>query len=89
MVEVQPRYNLRSKNKPALTPQPKKILLRGEVYEPAPKEIETPNSKMNGVDSPDHKGKEVETQTKETKITETHILVDKLTSDKSTQSNKV
>jgi hypothetical protein len=29
MVEVQPRYNLRCKNKPALTPRPKKILPRG------------------------------------------------------------
>jgi hypothetical protein len=37
MAEVQPRYNLRSKNKPALISQPKKILPRGEVYVPSPK----------------------------------------------------
>jgi hypothetical protein len=78
MAEVQPRYNLRSKNKPVLTPQPKKIFSRGEVYKPTPKETETHNRKMKGVDSLDPKLKEVETQTKETKIAETHILVDKL-----------
>jgi hypothetical protein len=89
MAEVQPRYNLRSKNKPALTPQPKKILPRGEVYEPAPKETETSNSKMKGADSLDSKVKEVETQTKETKTAETHTPVDKLTGDKSTQTNKL
>jgi hypothetical protein len=83
MAEVQPRYNLRSKNKPALTPQPKKILPRGEVYEPAPKETETSNRKMKGMDLPDPKVREVETQTKETKTVETHIPVDKLTGDKS------
>jgi hypothetical protein len=83
MVEVQLRYNLRSKNKPALTPQPKKILPRGEVYEPTPKETETPNSKMKGAESLDPKVKEVETQTKETKTAETHIPVDKLMGDKS------
>jgi hypothetical protein len=89
MVEVQPRYNLRSKNKLALTPQSKKILPRGEVYEPAPKETETPNRKMKGADSLDPKVKEVETQTKETKTIETHIPVDKLTGDKSEQTNKL
>jgi hypothetical protein len=81
MAEVQPRYNLRSKKKPALIPQPKKILPRGEVYEPAPKETETSNRKMKGVDSLDPKEKEVETQTKETKATETHTLVSLSTGD--------
>jgi hypothetical protein len=89
MAEVQQRYNLRSKNKPVLTPQPKKILSRGEVYKPTPKETETHNRKMKGVDSLDPKLKEVETQTKETKTVETHILVDKLMDDKSTQTNKL
>jgi hypothetical protein len=89
MAEVQQRYNLRSKNKPVLTPQPKKILSRGEVYKPTPKETETHNRKMKGVDSLDPKLKEVETQTKETKTAETHILVDKLMDDKSTQTNKL
>jgi ribonuclease HI len=89
MAEVQPRYNLRSKNKPALTFQPKKILPRGEVYEPAPKETDTSNSKTKGTDSLDPKVKEGETQTKETKTAETHIPVDKLMSDKSAQTNKL
>jgi hypothetical protein len=72
MVEVQPRYNLRSKNNPASIPQPKKILPRGEVYEPTPKEIETSNIKMKGADLLDPKEKEVETQTKETKEAKTY-----------------
>jgi hypothetical protein len=89
MAKVQPRYNLRSKNKPMLTLQPKKILPRGEVYEPASKETDTSNRKMKGVDSLNPIIKEVETQTKETKTIETHIPTDKLTADKSTQTNKL
>jgi ribonuclease HI len=42
---------------------------------------------VKGADSLDPKLKEVETQTKETKTAETHILVDKLTNDKSAQTN--
>jgi hypothetical protein len=89
MAEVEPRYNLRYKKKPTLIPQPKKILPRGEVYESAPKETETYNRKMKGEDSLDPKAKEVETQTKETKVVETHTPVDKLTGDKSAQTNKL
>ena len=37
MVEVQPKYNLRSKSKPISTTQSKKILPRGQTYEPSPK----------------------------------------------------
>jgi hypothetical protein len=37
MAEVQPRSNLRPKIKPAPIPQPKEILPRGEVYDPAQK----------------------------------------------------
>jgi hypothetical protein len=40
IVELQHKYNLRPKNKPVLTAQPKKILPRGKTYEPAPKETE-------------------------------------------------
>jgi hypothetical protein len=89
MVEVQPRYNLRPKNKPALTPQPKKIIPGGEIYEPVPKETEIPTSKVREVDSLNPKVKEAETQAKETKTTETHILVDKLTGNKSAQTNNI
>jgi hypothetical protein len=89
MAEVQPRYNLRSKNKPASTFQPKKILPRGEAYEPAPKETDTPDSKTKGTDSLDPKVKQGETQTKETETVEIQIPVDKLMSDKSAQTNKL
>jgi hypothetical protein len=44
---------------------------------------------MKGPDSLNTKVKEVDTQTKETKTTETHIPVDKLTGDKSAQTNKL
>jgi hypothetical protein len=40
MAELQHKYNLRSRNKPMSTTQPKKILPRGETYEPIQKEIE-------------------------------------------------
>jgi hypothetical protein len=88
MAEVQPRYNLRSKRKPALTLQPKKILPRGEVYEPSPKEADTPNRKIRGSDLLDPKIEEVENQTKETNTAKTHIPLDKLTGDKLAQTNK-
>ena len=34
MANFQPKYNLRSRNKPASMTQPKKILQRGQAYEP-------------------------------------------------------
>jgi hypothetical protein len=40
MVELQHKYNLRPKNKPVSTVQPKKIFPRGETYEPVQKENE-------------------------------------------------
>jgi hypothetical protein len=71
------------------TPQPKKILPRGEIYQPIPKETEIPNSKVKEVDSLNPKVKEAETQAKETKTFETHIPVDKLMGNKSAQTNKL
>jgi hypothetical protein len=70
MVELQNKYNLRSKTKNMTTTQPKKILPRGEVYEPAPKETETQNTRIKGVDPQGAKTKTVETQTAGTKTTE-------------------
>jgi hypothetical protein len=89
MVEIQPRYNLRSKNKVVLIPQPKKILPRGEVHVPTPKETETYNNKIKGANLLDPKTKEVETQTREIKTAETHTMVNKLMSNKSAQTNKL
>jgi hypothetical protein len=88
-VGVQPRYNLRSKNKPNLITQPKKILPRGEIYVSAPKETETSNKKIKEVDLLDLKTKEVETQTRGIKTTETLASVSKLMSNKSAQTNKL
>ena len=56
------------------TTQPKKILLRGEVYEPAPKETETQNTKIKGVDSQGVKTKTMETQTAGTKTIENKAI---------------
>jgi len=72
-----------------LTPQPKKIIPRGEIYEPAPKETEIPNSKIKEVDSQNPKVKEVENQAKKTKTTETCVLVNKLMKNQSAQANKL
>jgi hypothetical protein len=71
------------------TPQPKKIIPRGEIYEPAPKETEILNSKIKEVDSQNPKVKEVETQEKKSKTTETCISVNKLTENQSAQTNKL
>jgi hypothetical protein len=89
MAEFQPKYNLRPRNKLVSTPQPKKIILRGEIYEPTLKEIEIHNSKIKEVDSQHPKVKEVETQAKEIKTAETHIPVNKLIGNKSAQTNKL
>jgi hypothetical protein len=51
MAEVQPRYNLRSKGKPISTTQPKKILPRGQTYEPSPEETVLPNNKVKVVNA--------------------------------------
>jgi hypothetical protein len=51
MAEVQHNYNLMPKKKTLMTPQPKKIIPRGEIYEPSPKETEIPHRKIKGVDS--------------------------------------
>ena len=56
------------------TTQPKKILQRGEVYEPAPKETETHNTKIKGVDPQGAKTNTVETQTAGTKTTENKAI---------------
>jgi hypothetical protein len=66
--EVQHKYNLRPKKKPVSTPQPKKILPRGKIYDPSPKETEISNIKIKGLDSQNPKVKKAETQAKKTKI---------------------
>jgi hypothetical protein len=89
MAEVQHKYNLRPKNKPVSTSQPKKILPRGKIYEPTPKETEIPNRQTKEVDSHNPKVKEAETQAKKTKTAETRIPVNKLMKNQSTQTNNL
>jgi hypothetical protein len=67
MVELQNKYNIRSKTKNMTTTQPKKIFSRGEVYEPTPKESETQNTRINGVDPQGAKTKIDKTHTQEQK----------------------
>ena len=56
------------------TTQPKKILLRGEVYEPATKGTKTQNTRIKGVDPQGAKTKTVKTQTTRTKTTENKAI---------------
>jgi hypothetical protein len=58
MVELQHKYNLRPKNKSVSTTQPKKILPRGETYEPTPKdtEIQEYQNKRSGLAEYQNKG---------------------------------
>jgi hypothetical protein len=45
MAEFQPKYNLRSKNNPTSTDQPKRILQRGQSHEPPSEETLLPSNK--------------------------------------------
>jgi len=66
MVEFQPKYNLRSKSNPTSTSQPKKILQRGQVYEPPSEETLVPNNEMKMVSAQESEVQKVETQTRGT-----------------------
>ena len=67
MAELQHKYNLSSKAKNVSTTQPKKILPRGEIYEPTRKETEIQNTKIKGVDPQGAKMKTTKTHTTKTK----------------------
>jgi hypothetical protein len=79
MAELQHKYNLRPKNKSVSTTQPKKILPRGETYEPIPKDTEIQNTKI----------KEAEVQAGKIKVAGTQTLETKLTENKAMQTNKL
>ena len=89
MAEVQPRYNLRSKGKPISTTQPKKILQRGQTYEPTPEEIVLPNNKAKAVNVQEPKVEKVETKTQETEAANTNTPLTKIMSNKAVQTNKL
>jgi len=67
-VDFQPRYNMRSKNKPTSTDQPKKILPRGQSHEPPLEEtlLPLPNDKDKVAKNQQSQVRKAETQTKET-----------------------
>jgi hypothetical protein len=58
-------------------------------YTTRPKRDQNSNNKIKGADSLDPKLKEAETQTKEIKTAKTHTQVNKITSNKSAQKNKL
>jgi hypothetical protein len=88
MAKLQHKYNLRPKNKPMSTAQPKKILRRGETYELIQKDTETQNNK--GVDSKNINVKESETQVRRTNIVETRTPEMPITAkEKVVQTNKM
>jgi hypothetical protein len=86
--DFQPRYNLRSKNKPTSTNQPKKILPRDQSHEPPLKEALLPSNKVKITKIQEAEVKKVETQTKETGSIDKVTSATKVTSDKEIQTNK-
>jgi ribonuclease HI len=88
MAELQHKYNLRPKNKPVSTAQPKKIFPRGETYEPVQRETETWNNR--GVDSQNINVKEAETQARRTNTVETQTPeMPRTAKNKTVQTNKM
>jgi hypothetical protein len=82
MVELQPKYNLRSKSKPISTTQPKKILPRGQTYDPTLEETMLPNNKAKVVNTQEPKVGKVETQTQGTEAANTITPSTKIMSNK-------
>jgi hypothetical protein len=87
--DFQPRYNLRSKNKPISTEQPKIILPRGQYQEPPLEETLLPSNKVKIIKNQESKVKKAETQTKEAKPIDKATSSTKNTSDKAIQTNKL
>jgi hypothetical protein len=89
MAKVQPKYNLRSKSKPISTTQPKKILPRGQTYEPTLEETLLPNSKAKVVNTQETEVGKVETQTQGTETAKAITPSTKIMSNKVVQTNKL
>jgi hypothetical protein len=83
MVEIQPKYNLISKSKPISIAQPKKILQRGQTYDPTLEETLLPNNKTKLLSTQESEVKKFETQAYGTEP------VNKVTSSTRTMSDKV
>jgi len=82
MAKIQPKYNLRSKSNPISTTQPKKILQRGQTYEPTPEETLLLNSKTKVVSTQEFEVGKVETQAQGTEV------ANKITPSTKTMSSK-
>jgi hypothetical protein len=89
MAKIQPKYNLRSKSKPISTTQPKKILPRGQTYEPTPEETLLPSSKVKLVSTQESEVGKVETQAQGTETTNKIKPSTKTMSNKAVQMNKL
>jgi hypothetical protein len=87
MAELQHKYNLRPRNKPVSTAQPKKFFPRGEIYEPAQKETEMRNN--IGVDSQNTNVKGAETQARRTKAAEMRTSETRNAENKTVLLNKM
>jgi hypothetical protein len=88
MADFQPKYNLRSKNKPTSTIQPKKILQRGQAYEPPSDETPLPNNKTRRVSTQEPEVEKVGTQTQESEPVNEATSSTKTMNDKAVQTNK-
>jgi hypothetical protein len=87
MADFQPKYNLRSKNKPTSTTQPKKVLQRGQAYEPPSDETPLPNNKTRKVSTQESEVEKVGTQTQETEPVNDATYSTRIMNDKSVQTN--
>jgi hypothetical protein len=88
MAEIQPKYNLRFKSKPTSTTQPKKILQRGQAYEPTPEETLLPNSKVKVLSTQGSKMGKVEPQAQGTETANKITPSTRTMSNKAVQTNK-
>ena len=87
--DFQPRYNLRSKNKPVSAEQPKIILPKGQSQDPPLGETLLPNNKIKIMKNQESKMKKADTQTKEIKPIDKDTSLTKNTSNKTIQTNKL
>ena len=87
--DFQPRYNLRSRNKPVSTEQPKIIFQKSKYQEPPLEETALPGNKVKIMKNQESKMKKAETQTKEVRPTDKATSSTKNASDKVIQTNKL
>jgi len=89
MADFQPKYNLRSRNKPTSTTQPKRILQRGQSYKSPSDETPLPNKKTRRVSTQEPEVEKVEAQTQETEPVNEATSSTKTMNDKAFQTNRL